>query len=145
MNPEITINVNLPSEGSQVAAMAGRAESAAAAPPPMPLDQLQATASATAPSPTEPAALQAQRLATLAADAGTPPPPMDIGPLQATMATDAPSPVAFGTLADTALAPAPTLQMFSAAEVGGAPEPTPIEDLEAPEQPESSGRGGRRK
>jgi len=140
VDPEITINVNLPSD-SAGAVTAGRVESASAAPPPMPLDQLQSVAATSAPSPAEPGALQVSA-ASIAADAGPPLPPMEIDRLQATMAPDAPEPVSFGALADVSAAPAPSLQALDVAAAGDAPAPMPIEELESEA---NGGKGGRKK
>lgn len=144
MDPDITININLPSGGARLMTADG-ADQAGAAPPPAAMEQLAISASADAPAPSDPAALEQRTVsASTAGDSGSGPPPLDIEQLTTSMAGQAPQPMAFGSADEFAAgAPSPSLQASDlAAGNGGAPEPMPLSELT---ETSSGGRGSRKK
>lgn len=140
VEPDITINVNLPSGGAASHSAAQGLASGGDAPPPMAFEQLGQTGSGGdgAPAPQSVSALSG---GFTSGDTASPPPPMAVESLSAAQVSEAPSPEAFGTLQSQGAAPAPSLDQVA---VGQAEAPAPMspDDLQALDD---EGKGGSKK
>ena len=142
MDPDITINVNLtPTAATTAEGSAITVASDAVGPSPMSLGELLQAGGGSVDVAPAPVSLGDAQAAVSATATDEPPAPMSIGLLGGAIQPEAPMPEQLDALAGaSATAPAPSVEMLSAAGFDDAPAPMEIEDLNS-----EDGKSGKKK